>query len=335
MVNIVRLGLSALLVSLIVAASAQQKTIKYTVREGDNLFTISRKFGLRLPDLLAVNRFENPHKLQPGTVINIPVKGTAGTTSATSSQASRSEAPRSGWAEINKDRINIRKGAGTDTDRITLVDRWTKVQVLSQKGEWSRVKLQNGRVGWVLSQYLSPTQPPKQVVTSNHHSKQSTRRNAKQSAQRYSATKAEALAQRRQPSRASAMASVNAPSERTQALIQNAMGYLGRPYRRGGSSARGFDCSGFTTYIYRQHGIRLPRTSASQAGVGKPVPRSQLQPGDLVFFRTRGRRISHVGIYIGNGKFVHASSSRGRVRVDTLNSGYYYQRYAGARRITK
>jgi lipoprotein Spr len=69
--------------------------------------------------------------------------------------------------------------------------------------------------------------------------------------------------------------------------------------------------------------------------VGKPVSRSELRPGDLVFFRTRGNRISHVGIYIGNGKFVHASSARGRVRVDTLTSGYYHQRYVGARRITE
>lgn len=113
------------------------------------------------------------------------------------------------------------------------------------------------------------------------------------------------------------------------------MGYLGARYRYGGSSSRGFDCSGFTAYIYRQHGIHLPHNSAAQYRVGKPVSRSELKPGDLVFFRTRGNRISHVGIYIGNGKFVHASSARGRVRVDTLNSGYYHQRYVGARRITR
>lgn len=327
MVNIVRIGLSALLVSLIVAASAQQKITRYTVREGDNLFTISRKFGLRLPDLLAVNQFQNPHQLKPGMVINVPVKGTA--SPVLSSTADRPASVRSGWAEINKDRINIRKGPGTNTERITIVDRWTKVQVLSQQGEWSRVKLSpSGRVGWVLSQYLSPTNPPRQVASTNRSTQRSSLRKA-------TASKSRSLARSRQPSRSSAIASAKAPSNRTQAIIQQAMAYLGHPYRRGGTSARGFDCSGFTTYIYRQHGIQLPRTSASQAGVGKPVPRNQLQPGDLVFFRTRGRGISHVGIYIGNGKFVHSSSARGRVRVDTLNSGYYYQRYAGARRVTK
>ncbi len=327
--NIVRIGLIALLVSLIVAASAQQKTIKYTVREGDNLFTISRKFGLRLPDLLAVNTFENPHRLQPGMVINIPVKGTAGkSTPASTSANNRTSAPSSGWAEINKDRINIRKGPGTHTDRITLVDRWTKVQVLGRQGEWSRIRLQSGRVGWVKSQYLSPTTPPRQIASANRKVNSSNSANRKSNSQ-------QSVAQRRQPSRSAAIASINAPDDRTRAIIQRAMGYLGHPYRRGGSSARGFDCSGFTTYIFRQHGIQLPRTSASQATVGKPVPRNQLQPGDLVFFRTRGRRISHVGIYIGNGKFVHSSSARGRVRVDTLTSGYYNRRYAGARRVIR
>ena len=119
------------------------------------------------------------------------------------------------------------------------------------------------------------------------------------------------------------------------AVVRRALGYLGTRYRYGASGARGFDCSGFTSYIYRQHGINLPHNSAAQYRVGKPVSRSELRPGDLVFFRTRGSRISHVGIYIGDGKFVHASSARGRVRVDTLTSGYYHQRYAGPRRITK
>jgi cell wall-associated NlpC family hydrolase len=118
-------------------------------------------------------------------------------------------------------------------------------------------------------------------------------------------------------------------------VVRRALGYLGTRYRYGASGARGFDCSGFTSYIYRQHGISLPHNSAAQYRVGKPVSRSELRPGDLVFFRTRGSRISHVGIYIGNGKFVHASSARGRVRIDTLTSGYYHQRYVGARRITK
>ena len=154
MATIVRLGLIAPLVSLIVAASAQ-RAITYTVQPGDSLYTIAHKHGLRLPDLMEVNNLRNPHALQVGDQIKIPVKGRA-----TAQRTAQPAAPASGWAEINKDRINIRTVPSTDARRITLVDRWTKVQVLGRQGDWSRIRLQSGAIGWVLSKYLSPTKPP-------------------------------------------------------------------------------------------------------------------------------------------------------------------------------
>lgn len=316
MATIVRLGLIAPLVSLIVAASAQ-RTITYTVQPGDSLYTIAHKHGLRLPDLLKVNNLRNPHALQVGDQIKIPVKGN---TAVSAQRTAQSAAPASGWAEINRDRVNIRSAPSTDSRRLTIVDRWTKVQVLGRQGDWSRIRLQSGTVGWVLSQYLSPTKPPqtRQVATRSSTQKPALR-----------AAKSPSTSKTRSASKPAAV------SGGQPAPVRRALRYLGTRYRYGGSSSRGFDCSGFTAYVYRQYGINLPHNSAAQYRVGKPVRRSELRPGDLVFFRTRGRRISHVGIYIGNGKFVHASSARGRVRVDTLNSGYYRQRYAGARRITK
>jgi len=319
MAHIVRLGLIAPLVSLIVAASAQ-RTITYTVQPGDSLYTIAHKHGLRLPELLEVNNLRNPHALQVGDQIKIPVKGRA-----KAQRTLQSTAPASGWAELNKDRINIRTAPSTDARRITLVDRWTKVQVLERQGDWSRIRLQSGAIGWVLSKYLSPTKPPqtRQVAT-----RSPSRKPAPRTAQ---ASRPERDKQQQTAANVSQTATANGQP----AVVRRALGYLGTRYRYGASGARGFDCSGFTSYIYRQHGITLPHNSAAQYRVGKPVSRSELRPGDLVFFRTRGNRISHVGIYIGNGKFVHASSARGRVRVDTLTSGYYHQRYVGARRITK
>jgi cell wall-associated NlpC family hydrolase len=324
MANIVRLGLIAPLVSLIVAASAQ-RTITYTVQPGDSLYTIAHKHGLRLPELLQVNNLRNPHALQVGDQIKIPVKGKA---AGTAQRTAQSAAPASGWAELNKDRINIRSAPSTDAKRLTIVDRWTKVQVLGRQGDWSRIRLQSGAIGWVLSKYLSPTKPPqsqKQVAKRTSERKTS-ERTARASASRRGQTK---------PQPTAANAPQTAVANGQPAVVRRALGYLGARYRYGASGARGFDCSGFTSYIYRQHGISLPHNSAAQYRVGKPVSRSELRPGDLVFFRTRGNRISHVGIYIGNGKFVHASSARGRVRIDTLTSGYYHQRYVGARRITK
>jgi cell wall-associated NlpC family hydrolase len=327
MANIVRLGLIAPLVSLIVAASAQ-RTITYTVQPGDSLYTIAHKHGLRLPDLLEVNNLRNPHALQVGDQIKIPVKGNA---AASAQRTAQPTAPASGWAEINKDRINIRTAPSTDARRITIVDRWTKVQVLGRQGDWSRIRLQSGTIGWVLSQYLSPTKPPQipnQVA--KRTTNQNATRTARASASRQAKTKSQPTA-----SKPPTTADASAVADGQPAVVRRALGYLGTRYRYGASGARGFDCSGFTSYIYRQHGISLPHNSAAQYRVGKPVSRSELRPGDLVFFRTRGSRISHVGIYIGNGKFVHASSARGRVRVDTLTSGYYHQRYVGARRITQ
>lgn len=116
-------------------------------------------------------------------------------------------------------------------------------------------------------------------------------------------------------------------------FVQTAMQYRGVPYRWGGMTSRGLDCSGLVARVLRAHGIDAPHYSKALYGLGRPVSRSNLRPGDLVFFHTTRPGISHVGIYIGHGKFIHASSSKGRVRVDSLRSGYYDRRLVGARRV--
>ncbi|WP_246316890.1 C40 family peptidase [Paenibacillus agri] len=107
---------------------------------------------------------------------------------------------------------------------------------------------------------------------------------------------------------------------------------LGTSYKTGGTSTAGFDCSGFTTYVYKSIGISLPRTSQSQYKTGTSVSRSQMRPGDLVFFNTLGNGVSHVGIFVGNGKFAQSSSSRG-VIISSLSEKYWADRYIGAKRI--
>lgn len=113
--------------------------------------------------------------------------------------------------------------------------------------------------------------------------------------------------------------------------------YLGTRYVYGGESPSvGFDCSGFTKYVFSSIGIDLPRTADSQATVGTNIDRSSLVPGDLVFFKTLGSKsINHAGIYIGNGQFIHASSGAGKVMISSLSSGYYNEHYATARRVVK
>ena len=114
-------------------------------------------------------------------------------------------------------------------------------------------------------------------------------------------------------------------------LTKTALRYLGVPYSWGGESASGVDCSGFVQAVFRRNGITLPRTADAQFEAGRRISEGGLQPGDLVFFQTYAEGASHVGIYLGGGQFVHASSSNG-VRVDSLSEVYYSSRYIGARR---
>jgi len=114
-------------------------------------------------------------------------------------------------------------------------------------------------------------------------------------------------------------------------LVNHALSLQGVPYVYGGTSRSGFDCSGYTQYVFKGSGISLPRTTFEQFRVGSSVNKAQLQAGDLVFFTTYAKGASHVGIYIGGGSFVHASNSG--VIISSLGSSYYSSRYLGARRV--
>ncbi|MEX2416399.1 MAG: C40 family peptidase [Paenibacillaceae bacterium] len=107
---------------------------------------------------------------------------------------------------------------------------------------------------------------------------------------------------------------------------------LGIKYKYGGTTEKGFDCSGFTGYVFEQLGIDLPRTSRGQATVGTKIAKKDLRKGDLVFFNTNGKNISHVGIYLGNGKMAHSSSKYGST-IANFNDKYYVNRYITARRV--
>ncbi|MGY4828819.1 C40 family peptidase [Sphaerotilaceae bacterium SBD11-9] len=121
----------------------------------------------------------------------------------------------------------------------------------------------------------------------------------------------------------------------TSDLVISAMNFLGVPYKRGGNSDAGFDCSGFTRHIYESSlGLLLPRKVDDQAKATglSPVKRTELKPGDLVFFNTLKRTFSHVGIYVGDDKFIHAPKPGGEIRVESLDVRYWAKRFTGARR---
>jgi len=124
-------------------------------------------------------------------------------------------------------------------------------------------------------------------------------------------------------------------TDSASSVALQALAYLGTPYRTGGLSPRsGFDCSGLVVYAYRVGaGLALPRDTYDLSHVGEPVARDELRPGDLVFYNTQRRAYSHVGIYLGENRFIHAPSSGGEVRVDNFRARYWMRRYSGARRI--
>ena len=123
-----------------------------------------------------------------------------------------------------------------------------------------------------------------------------------------------------------------APNATVRRLLQSSFQHIGVPYWFGGTTPRGFDCSGFTRYVFANIGVNLPRMADGQFAVGRPVSVERLQPGDLVFFETYEPGPSHVGIYTGNSQFISATSSRGVVVAD-LFGHYWGERYIGARRV--
>ncbi len=124
-------------------------------------------------------------------------------------------------------------------------------------------------------------------------------------------------------------------TERTSYLVSTAIGFLGIPYLRGGNSAEtGFDCSGFVRAIYKDTiGLILPRSADQQANATQKIDKSELKPGDLVFFNTLKRSFSHVGIYMGEGKFIHSPRSGSSVRIEDMRIPYWNVRFDGARRV--
>jgi cell wall-associated NlpC family hydrolase len=124
-------------------------------------------------------------------------------------------------------------------------------------------------------------------------------------------------------------------TDRASTVALQALAHLGTPYLTGGLSPRtGFDCSGLVAFVYREGaGMALPRNTFALSQLGQPIDRAALRPGDLVFYNTQRREYSHVGIYLGEDRFIHAPARGGEVRVESLRADYWVRRYNGARRV--
>ena len=214
---------------------------------------------------------------------------------------------------VNSTTVNVRQEANTSSTIVTTVALNTEVQVYSEENGWSKVKVNNVE-GYISSSLLS-------------NNKQETSR-SQSTSRRTSSTKTT----KNTASQATAQTTNVPASGNGSSIVATAKQYLGSKYTYGGSSpSTGFDCSGFTSYVFKQHGISLNRTAAGQYSNGVAVSRANLQPGDLVMFGKSG--INHVAIYIGGGQIIHASTPSTGVRIDSLSTGYYNNHYVGARRV--
>ena len=193
--------------------------------------------------------------------------------------------------------LNVRSGAGTSYSKIGSLDYKEKVTVLSTSNGWAKINYK-GQAGYVSSSYLQSTVPS--GSTSNSGSN-------------------------------------NSVSASASSVIAYAKTLLGKPYVWGAQGPNSFDCSGFTYYVFKNKaGIILPRTSSAQSKYGTYVSRNNLRAGDLVFFDTNGAnngQVSHVGLYIGNGKMIHASYSQKKIVIDNFNSSYFKRTFVNGRRV--
>ena len=219
-----------------------------------------------------------------------------------------------GLVQADGGKLNLRAGAGTGYDRLGSLADGAVVTILGMDSGWFKVDA-NGTVGYVSSDYLvpckdstgsrgdAPSAPPPTVAAV-------------------------------EPPSTSDPGTTSVSPLGWQVPIV-AEWFLGIPYVWGGSSPEGFDCSGFTYYVFRLFDRELNRTATGQLDNGVPVSRSELLPGDLVFFYNGqvSTPVSHVGIYVGEDRFIHASTNTYRVQYDSMGSGYYSNAYVYARRI--
>lgn len=225
-----------------------------------------------------------------------------------------------GYGNVNYSKVNMRTGPGTSYQAIGKSSQGDLAYIIGINKQWYKV-IWGDEICYIRSDYLTLKEAPYE----NRASAKSPlffRRGASTGT----------------PVSVSALKNSNNyiagnTSSKADKIVATAKKYIGVPYVWGGESPSGFDCSGFVQYVFKVHGISLNRTTETQYKHGSYVSKSNLKPGDLVFFQNTYRAgISHVGIYVGNGQFIHASSSKG-VTISNLSSSYYTSHYYGARRI--
>ena len=242
---------------------------------------------------------------------------------------------------VTGEKVNFRKEANVDSDIIEELEIGSSVKVLEVDGNWMKVKKGEDE-GYIRSLYVADEAPVIEVEEPvvNNVETSNTQSNTNQNSTSSNNSTNSSNGQTQKPAKKPAQnnnSSYNPPASSTssvQAVLNLAYSKIGCPYVWGAEGPNSFDCSGFTSYVFRNAvGVSIPRTSSAQSGYGKTVSKANLQPGDLVFFNTSGSGVSHVGIYVGGGNMIHSPSTGKTVRVTSINSADYSARFVTAKRV--
>lgn len=213
---------------------------------------------------------------------------------------------------VNVEKANLREKASKDSSTVKSISKNTEVTVVGTEGTWSKVEV-DGKTGYILSELLS-SDKVKESTNNTTKDKNTT------------STKNNVTNRGGDVDRSQSANSGN--------VVSYASSFLGTRYILGGASPSGFDCSGFTMYVYGKYGVSLAHSARAQASVGTAVDRANLQAGDLVLFKgATGNSIGHVGIYIGGNNFIHASNPSDGVKITSMSTSYYQTRYVTSRRV--
>lgn len=218
-----------------------------------------------------------------------------------------------GYGSINGNNVKVRSGPGTGYPILTAAYKGDKAYIIGINNQWFKV-IFGDYIGYIRSDYVDLTEIPYENVDSSN------------SPLFFRGGVSTGI----MPS-VEALNGATGPTMASK-IISTAKKYIGVPYLWGGTTPTGFDCSGYVQYVFNANGINIPRTTYEQYNFGTKVSKSNLQPGDLVFFNTSGKGVSHVGIYIGDGQFIHSGTTKGVV-IAELFGAYWSNLYLGARRV--
>lgn len=297
------------LLSFLSFFSTNALAIQYKVKNGDSLYSISKKFGVSVDQIKEANNLQKSG-IKKNQILNISTK-------KSSKHIVKSKS--------NPAYYTVRKG-----DTLAKIAQKTH-QPMKKIIALNHINSKSLRVGQKLVLAKPVSQPEEPVVTSDDEEAEESGDSPNIAGNDDSQSDIDMQEMNDPNMKEELLGKWNSPDE-MQLFVKVATGFIGAPYRFGGSSLKGIDCSSFVQKIYRIFDITLPRKASEQSKVGISITRENLTEGDLVFFHTN-RSLGHVGIYIGNHEFVHASSRSKAVRIDSLDSPYYQKRFQCAVRI--